>query len=511
MNKTRLLLFLIFIFMFASCDILRDSPYMVEAWSPGEGSHIQPEKITVSLLLSGKSDRARTEQAFSLTEDRKTMKGDFSWEGNRLIFTPASPLEKDRNYAISLGTGAQDVKGVSLEIKFEASFTTYAPGGKPFVAGTVPGREENILESRGEFRLFFQAPVTLNSCIDHISFNPSTPGSWRLEDEGRTAYFIPREPWQAGTMHRINVDGEFSSASGAKLGSPYSSVFYSGDDREKPVLLNVFACSPKEQEEGFYKEELPIENNGSAPKTAYTDWESFTSLELVFSEPVNLNSLKNLLSAEPHQGLVMESPPGLSDRAVFRFAEYPAWGSSFILRLGPGVKDGAGNESKDEYLFRINCSGRMSKPPSLAGMRLPMAPGKTADHEPLSFSITDVFEDLPIKNGEGRYSYTQKIPSWIELYFETAHETEIDLFSVMDLFRVESTNQALTFSPRTVVTEGFTWAAPKEGWENFRRIEIRGILTNTVHSGVVTFRIPSGLMDKRGNRSAEDFRISLLK
>jgi len=81
----------------------------------------------------------------------------------------------------------------------------------------------------------------------------------------------------------------------------------------------------------------------------------------------------------------------------------------------------------------------------------------------------------------------------------------------MDLFRVEVTNQALLFSPRSIVTEGFTLADPREGWENLRRFEIRGFLTNTVHSGVVTFRIPPGLRDKLGNRSTVDFRVSLLK
>jgi hypothetical protein len=81
----------------------------------------------------------------------------------------------------------------------------------------------------------------------------------------------------------------------------------------------------------------------------------------------------------------------------------------------------------------------------------------------------------------------------------------------MELFRVEATNQALAFSPKSISTENFTWANPAENLENFRRVEISGVLTNMVQSGVVTFRIPSGLKDLRGNRSNVDFRISLLK
>ena len=92
-----------------------------------------------------------------------------------------------------------------------------------------------------------------------------------------------------------------------------------------------------------------------------------------------------------------------------------------------------------------------------------------------------------------------------------APETEIDLFSLMNLFRVESTNQALLFSPRNIRNNNFTWQDPADGWESFKRVEINGFITNTVNSGIVTFRINAGLEDTRGNRSGQSFRIMLLK
>jgi hypothetical protein len=128
---------------------------------------------------------------------------------------------------------------------------------------------------------------------------------------------------------------------------------------------------------------------------------------------------------------------------------------------------------------------------------------------PLCFSTEDIFADLPIKAEE--YPFSEKKETWIELYFETAEETEIDLFSIMDLFRVEATNQALVFSARSIVDRDFTWTDPEPRWKDLGRLEVRGYLTNSINSGVVSFRIPAGLRDKRGNRSAVDFRISLLK
>jgi hypothetical protein len=201
----------------------------------------------------------------------------------------------------------------------------------------------------------------------------------------------------------------------------------------------------------------------------------------------------------------------MAHSAVFRFNEYPLWGSSFLFRLGPGVRNRAGNESKDEYFFRIKTAGPLSKPPSLVGLRLPMSPGNNDDHRALSYSLMDSFNDLPIKIGEGQYPYNERILSWIELYFETAPGTGLDLFSLMDLFRVEATNQALTFLPKNIKTKDFNMTLASEGWESFTRVQIDGILVNSVHTGSVSFRIPPGLKDQRGNKSAVDFRISLLK
>jgi hypothetical protein len=514
----RFFLFVVgFSFLVFSCDILRDSSYLVEAWTPGEGFHNDPESIRVSVKLSHESDKIKTEQAFSLAEDRKPMKGSFSWEGDWLFFTPASPLELNRDYVITLGTGAQDFKGLSLEDKFEVSFTTRLPDGRPRIIKIDPENDGSVVESRGEVRVFFSERISVNSCIDFISFNPYTPGSWRLEDDDKTACFTPRDPWQAGSFYQLRAESYFPGLSGAILGTDFLSVFYIGQDRDKPVLLKALAILTDRpgilSAEASAGEEIPLGISGF-PEGEYGKWESFTMLELVFSKPVDAGSVRSLLSIEPSASLVLESLPEPSQVFRFRFVEYPLWGNSFLLRLGPGVKDQAGNESTEDYAFRITCAGPLSKPPALLGIRLPLAPGMEGgivEQKAVSFIPDVLFADLPIEIGEGQYPYMEKTPSWIELYFETAPGTEIDPFSVMELFRVESTNQALTFSPESVSTEKFTWVDPEEGWEFFQRIEISGMLTNMAQSGIVSFRIPSGLRDLRGNRSNVDFRISLLK
>jgi hypothetical protein len=147
-------------------------------------------------------------------------------------------------------------------------------------------------------------------------------------------------------------------------------------------------------------------------------------------------------------------------------------------------------------------------PPSFIGLRLPMAPFRE-DMEVLSFTPDDNYSDLPITSAVGRYLYDRTTATWIELYFETV--ADIDLLSVWELFRVEAFNNALTFTPQSIRNDDFTLDAPREGWEGYRRLEIRGLFLNTPNSSMITFRILPGLADTQGNRSDEDFSIMLKK
>jgi hypothetical protein len=493
-------LFTVLFLCFLSCDTLRDSPFEVEGWSPGEGYHENPENLKVSLLLSHESDRAKTEGAFSLTQDSGAVKGSFSWEGRRLIFTPLSPLERNRDYRVSLGTGAQDRQGLSLEKQFNAVFTTRPPGARPRVLAVEPGWDGVLSDCRGPIRVDFSEPVTVNSCIDSISFSPSSSGSWLLENEDKRAIFIPSEPWQIGGLYKIKIASGFSDALGRTMEEEFTSSFSIGPDQTEPFLIHAWISDPQGR----------IELN---PLDEYGEWESFHKLELEFSELVDAGSVQDRLLVEPAADLLMETPPGLSSKITFSFTEKPLWESSFLFRLRSGVRDEAGNESGEEYVYRIRAAGPLSRPPALVGIRLPMAPGKTdpEEQEPLSFTQADLFEELPIDQGDGRFPYGEETPVWIELYFDTGPDTSINLYSLMDLFRVEVTGNALYFSPQSVRNSDFSLEEKREVWEAYERVEIRGLLTNKINSGVVTFKIGAGLEDERGNSNNNAFMISLLK
>jgi hypothetical protein len=453
---------------------------------------------------------ASVERHFSLTEDGSRVRGTFFWEGKKMIFVPLVPLEKNMDYILNLSADAHDTEGLSMDSAFGRNFSTRAGGTRPILLSCYPQMYAEIDDARTEVRLCFSVPIALNTLYDSVSFSPSMTGFWSLEDDGNTAVFTPAEPWMLNKRYEIHLSTALTDNNRMNIGKDFVSVFTIGTDHEIPHLLYAGRITESggnvqlDIDTGGYVSaaKLPVENDG---------WEKNDKLFLAFSKPVDGLSVKNYLNVEGVSGLVMETAPGYKTEFVFRFETVPVYESRFVFRLKPGVKDDAGNESGAEYIYRIFANGKHSKPPALAGIRIPMAPGSETNLEFVSFSTDMPFENIPITEGGNNYPSGETVKTWIEFYFAVADGASIDPFSVMELFRIETSNNVLTFSPRQIKTDNFSVSTPQIGWENLQRIEIMGNLVNSINFGIVNFQISSGLTDSKGNKNEKLQRISVLK
>jgi len=499
------------ILLLSSCDILRSSQFRVISWTPDKGYHSDPERILISLDFSHNPDKASIERNFSLTGNGSRIRGIFFWNGRRMTFTPLAPLEKNTDYVINLSANAHDSTGLSMDEPFYHDFTTRAENDRPVLLSFFPEMYAEVCDPRTEVRLVFSNPLSLNTLYDNVSFSPSMAGLWRLEDDGVSAVFTPAEPWAQRSRYEIRVSPSLTDIYGRSIGKDFTSVFTAGTDNEAPYLL--YARRITKHREAFelfpYKgtfitEESPVVNHY---------WEKEDKLTVVFSKPVDTLTVKNYLSAEDAPGLVMETPPGFFTEVVFRFERVPVYESMFTFRIKPGIKDNAGNESREEYVYRICADGKHSKPPTLVGIRMPMAPGSGTDPDLFYAGTDSLFSNIPISTVN--YPSGESIQTWIEFYFDTAEGTSekasIDTFSLMELFRIETSNNVLAFSPRQVRTSNFSSGDPHPGLENYQRIEIAGNLTNSINFGVIYFHIGAGLKDSFGNRNEKPQRVSLIK
>jgi hypothetical protein len=507
----RKVFYIIFIiFSVNSCDILRTSPFEVTSWLPGEGYHSEPDKIIVSLKFSHDPDKDSIERRFSFNDDNGRINGVFSWQGKEMIFTPFLPLEENMDFNISLSAEARNTKGLSMDTAFEHNFSTRPGTERPVMISYSPEMYTEISEPRTEIQLQFNMPLPLKSLYDNVSFSPSMTGFWRLEEEETLAIFTPVDPWLNNRRYEIRISSSLTDNKGMNTGNDFLSIFTTGTDHDKPDLLEARRLSKngnfvllQPDTTGFVSAtNVLIENH---------DWEKDDRLFLLFSKPVDSISVKNSINAEGSPVLLMETSPEYETEFVFYFSGTPAYESRFVFRLKQGVKDKTGNESEHEFIYRIFANGKNSKPPVLEGLRMPMAPGSNTDKELVYFGTDSLFNIIHIKDEPDYYPSGQGISTWIELYFSTAENAFVDPISLMELFRIETSNNVFFFSPRQIKTENFTVTNPQEGMEHFNRIEITGILTNSGNFGVITFQIGSGLRDSLGNKSEKAFRISLLK
>jgi hypothetical protein len=279
-----------------------------------------------------------------------------------------------------------------------------------------------------------------------------------------------------------------------------------GIDREPPYLVNARRITKNGETFNL----LPGKDFAENP-----DWEKDDKLLLVFSKPVDSTTVRNNLSVDGDLGsaaqnsFVMETSLGFHTEIVFRFDSAPVFESRFTFRIRPGIRDSFGNESTEEYDFRVVANGRFSRPPVLVGLRMPMAPGYSANPNLVFFGTDSLFQIIPITNEN--YPSGESIGTWIELYFMTAEGASVDVFSVMELFRIDTSNNVITFSPRQVKPDNFTISAPQAGRESYQRIEISGNLINSTNFGLINFQIAAGLRDSLGNRNENIQIISLTK
>jgi hypothetical protein len=411
-----------------------------------------------------------------------------------------------------------DSQGLSMDQNFSAGFSTRPASSRPRLLSVFPEDRSVMTDQQGDLIFAFSQPLSIKSLQEHVSVSPAMDGFWSPGAGPGDFHFSPVTPWKPGQRYEIRVSGSLSGETGLTLGQDVISIFTAGLDATKPQLLSAWRL----EKDGTLAELLDDPSSGGAfaDLRENSGWEKDSRIKLVFSESVDSASVKSSFSAEPAPSLILETPFGFYKEFIFRFDEKPSWGSRFSFLLAAGVRDRMENESEEARCFRVFADGAGSRPPELVGIRIPMVPGnaETGDPELLAFSPENLFSDLPIaseKNsypaGEDRYPYGKSQFTWIELYVDTAPGASVDLFTLMELFRVETSNNAFSFSARDIRGDDFLVADPQPGWESHVRLEVRGYLTNTINSGVAVFRINPGLADSLGNQSEETFRVSLLK
>lgn len=94
----------------------------VLSFSPAPSTYgLDPAKTSVAVEFDQDVDHSSAEEKFSLSP---TTAGRFTWDGNKMTFTPAAKLNYSAKYAIEIDPGVKTIRGRDSTEPFQSSFTT---------------------------------------------------------------------------------------------------------------------------------------------------------------------------------------------------------------------------------------------------------------------------------------------------------------------------------------------------------------------------------------------------
>ncbi len=165
---------------------------------------------SIEVAYSETVDHASAETAISIAPK---VPGSFSWSGTTVTFTPADPLPLQSSFVVTIGPGARDEAGNTMQAAADPfSFTTV---GSPSVAATDPGDGDAAVARDAELTITFSTLMDTASVEDALRLTPRTSAALRWSGERLT--IVPEQPLEAGRRYRIEIDTTATDLAGTPL------------------------------------------------------------------------------------------------------------------------------------------------------------------------------------------------------------------------------------------------------------------------------------------------------
>ncbi|NCC52367.1 MAG: hypothetical protein EOM20_14275, partial [Spartobacteria bacterium] len=214
----------------------------VVSWSP-EGALHAGTSTSVRITFSEAMDDIAVRAAFRLSPTRT---GQFHWEGDTLVFTPAQAWDTAATYTVDLLAGATDRAGNPMESAVQFSFTPAAVTVAGHIAYT--GTQHGII--------WVIAVSESDAWHTNLSVALSDLGAYSLSVPGQSNWYIKAfrdanknftcDTWEAQGVYALNPLHPVSDVDGIDLLLTDPPVDTDGDSLTDFQEVNVYATNPFE-------------------------------------------------------------------------------------------------------------------------------------------------------------------------------------------------------------------------------------------------------------------------
>ncbi|MGD8747439.1 MAG: Ig-like domain-containing protein, partial [Balneolaceae bacterium] len=310
---------------------------------------------------------------FQVTLNGSVVSGTVNYSGTTATFTPASDLEFNSTYAVTVTTGVQDLAGNNMASNVSWSFTTASPPDNtpPQISSTNPADNQKDLPVNTSITVMFSEKMDPSS-INNNTFilrKGSTGVSGTITYSGNTASFVPSADLDFSTKYSAIITNGVQDLAGNKLENNYSWSFTTGKEPDN-IAPRLTSTDPADNE---------------------TNVAVNTNISATFSEPMDPSTINsNTFRVSQNGSAVNGSLSYSGSTAIFSPDSDFDFNSTYAVTVTTGVQDLAGNNMASSVSWSFTtASPPDNTPPQISSTN----PADNQKDLPINTSITVTFSE----------------------------------------------------------------------------------------------------------------------
>lgn len=274
--------FLLYALYLTSCGFidLRPISYVI---NPDTGNTILDDMyspVTVSFDTEMIKDDA--EKILQISSDMGAMRGDYSWNGNTLYFTPIAPWTAGIRYTASFLGTARSADGRELRVEHFVSFYAINKNDPPMLLSHSPENGASIKTGETVFEFVFSREMDKLTTESAITIEGIGSKTFEWSNDERTIRIIADKSLSPWLSYRWNIKESAKSKSGVPLAKTYSGYFTTDQDQVLPYVEKVYPVLFSDG--SWYPTGLDIE----------TGLASGQGIAVEFNKPMGENTLRSV-------------------------------------------------------------------------------------------------------------------------------------------------------------------------------------------------------------------------
>ena len=308
------------------CGVIDLSPFTVSTW-PSASGEVLDTADNIWVEFSEPVQKDVVKPMLSVTAGGQNLDGDLSWNGDRLVFTPATRFAPGVRHVLQFQGTVRTTAGRSFDEIVIVPFYVGTDSQPPIVTATTPPSGA-VVSVGTPLVLAFSEPIDAASFRDSFSVSPVTGFTVSWDTTATVATVAPASRWSAQSLYTWSIATACASSEGVPVARAWSGTFLVQSDTTSPAIASV----------------VPATLSGATvlPQgTSLSDLTSGECIEMTFSEDVDLAALTSAFSLSPAvAGTIRKVSAG-----VFLFVPSESWtmAQEYLLAISTELEDLSGN------------------------------------------------------------------------------------------------------------------------------------------------------------------------